>query len=318
MTDQDENAELDDLIEQSSKETEEGQEVEESTVQTDEVVESEAAPEIPEELQPVSAWKEEARQAWASLAANQDYHDQLRNLRGQIDSDYQYRTQLEQERAELGQRAQVADQFNQLAQQYGDVFQGRNPLEVVGQYLYYGKQLSSNPQETLQQLAKEYGVDLNQVAQDQPYIDEHTQMLQSQLSQMQQQIQNQEAQRQQEQANRVLEQARAFEFETDAEGKPLHPHVADVANEMLGLMQAGYAQDFKTAYDKAIRMNDDVWSKIQSEQGKKQEQQRKEQAQKAKAAATAQPKPGKSSVTAPKGVEDIDDALEAAFAEQSA
>src|SRR6056297_899680 len=167
MTDQDENAELDDLIEQSSKETEEGQEVEESTVQTDEVVESEAAPEIPEELQPVSAWKEEARQAWESLAANQDYHDQLRALRGQLDSDYQYRTQLEQQRAELEQRAQVAQQFDHLAQQYGDVFQGRNPIDVVGNYLYYGQQLARDPQNTIQQLAKQYGVDLGKVAEDQ-------------------------------------------------------------------------------------------------------------------------------------------------------
>src|SRR6056297_149364 len=264
MTDQDENAELDDLIEQSSKETEEGQEVEESTVQTDEVVESEAAPEIPEELQPVSAWKEEARQAWESLAANQDYHDQLRNLRGQIDSDYQYRTQLEQERAELGQRAQVADQFNQLAQQYGDVFQGRNPLEVVGQYLYYGKQLASNPQETLQRLANEYGVDLNQVAQDQPYLDEHTQMLLSQVNEMQQQIQHQERQRQQEQMQQVKEQVRAFEFETDAEGNLKRPYLSDdekpqyskqVANDMLMLLQSGAASDYQDAYDRACWSN---------------------------------------------------------------
>lgn len=308
----DHDADLDDVIDSTLEESA-GQE---GTVQPEQAEAAETF-EIPEELQPVPAWKEEARQAWESLAANQEYHDGLRQLRSQFDSDYQYRTKLEQERSDLSRQAQTAQQFQQLAQQYGDVLQGRNPLEVAGQLFWYSQRLAQNPQETIQQLAQQYGVDLNQVVQDQPYIDEYTQQLHGQVSQMQQQLYNWQVQQQQEQTRQVLENARAFEFETDAEGNLLRPFVKDVAQDMLRLMQAGYAQDFQTAYDRACRMNDDVWQKIQKTSDASKGQQRQAQAQKAKAAATAQPRPGKSSVTAAKAVEDIDDALDRALASQA-
>ena len=317
MTDRDENADLADALEASI----EADEREESTVQTDdqsEAVEAEAVEEsetfeIPEELQPVSAWKEDARQAWESLAANQDYHEGLRHLRNQFDSDYQYRTQLEQERAELQQRAQVADQLGQLSQQYGDVFQGRNPMDVIGNYLYYGQKLTQDPQGTIQALAKQYGVDLNGLVQDQPYIDEPTKQLMDRYEQLEQQIHSQQQQAQQAQAMQVVESAKAFEFETDAEGNLLRPHVQDVADDMLRLMQAGYARDFQDAYDKACWANPNVREKILKEQETGRKQQQTAQAEKAKAAAKARPKPGKSAVTAPKGVEDVADALDQAM-----
>jgi len=286
--------------------------------QVDDQVDESAEAQIPEELQANPAWKEEARQAWESLLSNQEYHAQLKPLRDQFQSDYQYRTQLEQERAELAQQAQIAQQFQQVSQQYGDLLQGRDPLQMASQLFYAAKQLQSNPRDTLQRLAQQYGVDLNQLADDQPYVDETTRQLQGQLEAMQQQFQQQQMAQYQAQQQQLIQSARAFEFETDAEGKPLRPYVADVAQEMLQLMQSGYAQDFQTAYDRAIRLRDDVWEKVQKEQGRSGAQQRTEQARKAQAAASANPKRSKSSVTAPKGVEDLDDALDRALAEQAA
>jgi hypothetical protein len=318
MTERDENAELDELLD---AEINKGAEDQDSTVQpegAEAVEQAEETVQIPDELQPVSAWKEEARQAWESIAANQDYHDYLRNLRGQLDSDYQYRTQLEQERAELSQRAQVADQINQLAGQYADVFQGRNPTEVIGNYLYYAQQLQKDPQNTLQRLAKDYGIDLKQLVQDQPYVDEYTQKLQTQLEQVQRQMSEQQIAQQQAQARQQIESAKAFEFETDAEGNLLHPHVPKVATHMIALLKSGQAQDFKQAYETACWMNAEVRESLLKEQASSKEQQRKEQAARAKAAATAQPKPSKSSKSQPRGVEDLDDAMERAEKELSA
>ena len=273
---------------------------------------------IPDDLKANPAWKEEARQAWESLLANQEYHEQLKPLRDQFTSDYQYRTQLEQERQQLAQQAQVAQQFQQVSQQYGDLLQGRDPMQMAGQLFYAAKQLQTDPKNTLVRLAQQYGVDLNQLTDDQPYVDETTRQLQGQLEAMQQQFQQQQIAQQQAQQQQLMESARSFEFETDAEGKPLRPYVADVAKEMIGLMQSGYAQDFQTAYDRAIRLRDDVWEKVQKDQGKSGALQRSEQARRAKAAASAQPKRSKSSVTTPKGVEDLDDALDRALAEQAA
>jgi hypothetical protein len=309
MKEQDATADLDELLENVEQ-------VEESTVQPEQ---AEAEPvEIPEELQPVSAWKEEARQAWESLAANAEYHDGLKKLRGQFDSDYQYRTQLEQERAQLSQQAQAAERFQQIAQKYDGVLQGRNPMEVAEQLFWYSQRLAQDPANTIQQLAQQYGVDLKQVTQDQPYVDEYTQQLQGQMSAMQQQFQEWQASQQQERNRQVIEKAKAFEFETDAEGNLLRPHVAEVADDMLRLMQAGYAQDFQDAYERACWANPAVREKLMKQQESGKKLQQKEQAQKAKAAAAAQPKPGKSSVTAPKGVEDLDDALDQALQDAAA
>jgi hypothetical protein len=321
MSEKDETAELDELLKAEMEKAEQG--YEESTVQpegaeaeTEQPEETEdQSPEIPEELQPVSAWKEEARQAWESLAANEEYHDYLRNLRGQIDSDYQYRTQLEQQRAELEPLAQQAQHFQQITQQYGDVFQGRNPMDVIGEYLYYGQQLARDPQNTIKSLAKNYGVDLNQAVQDEPYVDEVTKQLMDRYQTLEQQIQQQQMQQQQAQAQAVVEQARAFEFETDAEGNLRHPHVPKVADHMLSLMQSGQAQDWKSAYETACWMNPEVREVLLKEQGQSKKLQQTEQAQKAKAAATAQPKPGKSAKQQPKGVEGVDDAVERAARE---
>jgi hypothetical protein len=323
MTDRDENADLADALEASIKADEQ---IEESTVQTDEqseAVEAEAVDqpevfEIPEELQPVSAWKEEARQAWESIASNQEYHDGLRQLRNQFDSDYQYRTQLEQERAELAQRAGVADQLGAMAQQYGDLFQGRNPMDVIGNYLYYGQKLAQDPQGTIQALAQQYGVDLNQVVQDQPYIDDTTKALMERYEGLERQLHERQTQEQYQQAQAVLAQANAFESEVDAEGNPAHPYVPQVANHMVALLQSGQEQDLKSAYETACWMNPEVRANLLKEQESGRKQQQTVQAEKAKAAARAKPRPGKSSVTAPKGVEDIGDALDKAIAEQSA
>lgn len=308
MTDRDE-SDLDDLLEQS---IDEGQEAEDSTVQP-EVAEAEPV-EIPEYLKPVPAWKEEARQSWESLAANEEYHEHLKQLRGQLDSDYQYRTQLEQDRANLSQHAQMAQQFNQLANQYSDVLRGRNPLEVAGELFYYSQRLAKNPAETLQALAKDYGVDLSQIGQDQPYVDEYTQQLQGQLNQIQQHMYAQQQQQVQQQYERMIENAKAFEFEADAEGNLLRPYVSEVASDMLRLLQAGYAQDFQDAYDRACWANPSVREKLMKQQDTSKAQQRAAQAQKAKAAASAQPRPGKSSATTQPSVEGIDDALDRAFA----
>lgn len=321
MTDKDEAAELDELLKAEMEKAEQGDE--ESTVQPERAEAGTEQPEgdepetaeIPEELQPVSAWKEEARQAWESLAANEEYHDYLRNLRGQFDADYKYRTQLEQQRAELEPLAHQAQQFQQITQQYGDVFQGRNPMDVIGNYLYYGQQLSRDPQGTIKALAKEYGVDLNQAVEDEPYIDDVTRRVMEQNEQLQRQFHDWQTQQQQAQVSQVVENARAFEFETDAEGNLLHPHVEKVADHMISLLRSGQAQDFKSAYETACWMNPEVREVLLKEQGQSKKLQQTEQAQKAKAAVKAQPRPGKSSKQQPKAVEGLDDAVERAARE---
>ena len=277
-----------------------------------------APSEIPDDLKANSSWKEEARNAWDSLVGNVEQHGVLRQLSGQLNSDSQYRTQLEQERSELTQQAQLAQKFQQLAAQHGDLLRGQDPLGMASQLFYTAQQLQTNPQATLLGLAKQYGVDLNQASNEQPWVSDTERHMQSQIEGMQQHFQQQQMQQQKQQHQQLVENGRAFENETDANGNKLRPYVAEVAGDMIGLIKSGYVQSFQQAYDTACRLRDDVWQKMQAEQGKSNTQTRTAQAQRAKAAASAQPKSSKSQVTTPKGVEDLDGALDQAFNEQVA
>ena len=50
-----------------------------------------------------------------------------------------------------------------------------------------------------------------------------------------------------------------FQSATDADGNPLYPHYEEVKLDMAQLLDAQRAPDLKTAYTKAIRMNDELW-----------------------------------------------------------
>jgi len=68
-----------------------------------------------------------------------------------------------------------------------------------------------------------------------------------------------------------------------------YPHFDVVREEMAQLLELGKAQDLETAYKKAVRMNDDVWSVEQERLLKdaKQAAMKAQQVAKAKAAAVS-------------------------------
>lgn len=55
-----------------------------------------------------------------------------------------------------------------------------------------------------------------------------------------------------------------------------YPHFEAVRETMAGLLQAGLAPDLKSAYDKALRMNDELWQADQQRQSEEAEKQRRE------------------------------------------
>lgn len=56
----------------------------------------------------------------------------------------------------------------------------------------------------------------------------------------------------------------SFQAAKDTGGNPLYPHYETVRNTMAQLLDANLAPDLKSAYDKAIRMHDDIWDKEQA------------------------------------------------------
>ena len=149
--------------------------------------------------------------------------------------------------------------------------------------------LSTAPQnqkiEMFQRLAQDYGIQLNssgEIVQQQQ--DPYTQQLMQQLQYMNNEVSTIKGKFQQEEDARL--QAEISKVSSNVEK---FPHFEAVREQMAQLLESGFAQDLETAYAKAVRMNDDVWS-VEQERLLTQAQKQVSKAQqvaKAKAAAVS-------------------------------
>lgn len=139
--------------------------------------------------------------------------------------------------------------------------------------------------EMFAQLANDYGISLNEVGGG--YADPQFSLIAQELNQ----IKNQwnQFQTQQERAEQTQLQNEIQSFSQDK------PYFEEVKEQMAGLLQAGLADDLQSAYDKAIRLSDGVFQKVQAEQAHKSEADRQAKLASAKAKALS---PKSSSPTA--------------------
>ena len=86
-------------------------------------------------------------------------------------------------------------------------------------------------------------------------------------------------------AARTMDAIEQFQMATDAAGNKLYPHFETVKSDMALLLEAGKAQDLKSAYSKALRLHDDLWQSEQDMKRKADEAARLEANRKAVAAA---------------------------------
>lgn len=84
---------------------------------------------------------------------------------------------------------------------------------------------------------------------------------------------------------RTQDQIEQFEAAKDASGNPLYPHFGTVKSDMALLLDAGKAQDLKSAYTMALRLHDDLFAAEQEANRKADEAARVEAQRKAVAAA---------------------------------
>ena len=147
--------------------------------------------------------------------------------------------------------------------------------------------VKGNPEQKRQMfhiLARDYGVNLNEinepVAQPDPYVSQMSQQL-YQVNQELNTIKSRYEMEEQARLNNEIERVRS--------DKERFPHFDMVREEMAQLLERGNAPDLETAYAKAVRLNDEVWSLEQERllnQAKKQAS-RSQQVARAKATAVS-------------------------------
>jgi hypothetical protein len=215
-----------------------------------------------------SSWKKDYEEHWGKLDPTlQDYIQQR-------EADYAKGVSTYKNQWDMA--APIMEsirQFEPLLQHHGVA-----PQQWISQLgNAHAKLVMGSPEqklETFAQLANDYGVNLGQLTGQSGYDPQF-----SQLAQELNQIKNQWSsfQSQQEMAEQTQLQSEIASFKDDK------PYFEEVRETMAGLLQNGMANDLQSAYDKAIRLNDDVFQRVQSQQTGKSEAAQREKVAAAKA-----------------------------------
>jgi len=286
-------AEKDDIAEESAKEkvsepdSEEPAQVVAESEHEDSHEEAEAAA---EEVKPVSrpsTWKKEYVQIWDKMEAGEQISKEdfvkFAEYANQRESEYKkgvstYKAEADRARA----YEEVVAPFVPDLQK-----RGIEPTQYIQNLARADQILTHAPMEQkiqiFQRLAQEYGVQLNGDGQMQQF-DSYTQQLMNQLNQVNQEVSSIKGRFQQEENQRLMNEIEKYRSDVEK-----YPHFDVVREEMAQLLELGKAQDLETAYKKAVRMNDEVWSLEQERLLKdtKQAAIKAQQVAKAKAAAVS-------------------------------
>jgi hypothetical protein len=271
------------ISEADSQEPAESVSVDESEVTHEE------AQEAAEEAKPVtrpSTWKKEYVQIWDKMEKGEqiskDDFTKFAEYANQRESEYKKGVSTYKAEADR------AKSYENAIAPYADNLQRRGiqPTQYIENLVRAEQILSNAPYDqkvqVFQKLASDYGIQLNggQVTQLDPY----TQQLMNQLNMVNQEVSSIKGRFAQEENQRLMNEIQKYQSDTAN-----YPHFDVVREEMAQLLELGKAQDLETAYKKAVRMNDDVWSLEQERLLKdaKQSAVKAQQVAKAKAAAVS-------------------------------
>ncbi len=226
--------------------------------------EAPAAPEEPKWKKPPQSWKKELADHWGKMEPAsvekilQTVHEREEQMRAGIEP--------------ARQKAVQYDKIAQVVQPYEQTIRGLGidvPTAIKG-LMQADHILRSSPPDQkrayLLQLAQSYGVQLGDVS-NQPPVNQDVFTLKNEIMQIRGAIDaDKRAKEEAEQANLLSE---IQKFATKAE------HFEDAKPTMIQLLQSGVATDLQDAYDKAIRLNDDLFQSHQAALQAKAEQEKK-------------------------------------------
>jgi hypothetical protein len=266
------------------------------------VVEEQAPTQETEQPQrnPFSSWKKEAQAALSTLPPEIQKHITERES--------QFHKGIEQYK-ELANQGKV---FSNAVKPHAEYLQqlGVSPDVAFDKLMQTEKMLRTGTPEQkavmFQKLAHDYGMNLAAL-QNIPF-DANSHQLQSKIAQLESQLSSFTQSKQIDEEARLNQTIQSF-----AEGKE---YFDDVRETMADLLDKGLARDLEDAYTKAVRLNDDVFSKVsQQTQPVNNQALRADQAAKAAKAAAVSVKGSPSGVTRAPESKSTEDAVRIAMAE---
>lgn len=204
-------------------------------------------------------------------------------------------------------KAQFADTMQQAIEPYLPTIQGMGltPEKAVSALMQADYTLrTAPPQQKMQlfaQLAQSYGINLgamgaNPQAAPQNSVDPLVWQLQNELNSVRGEVMGWKQQQEMQQNQQLLGEINQFSLKAD--------HFEEARPTMIQLLQSGMAETLEEAYDKAIRLNPDLFEQVskaqQAEQAAKQAKEYNRAAKAARAAAVSVRSATPSANTAPK------------------
>ena len=241
-----------------------------------EAEEPEEAAEEPVWAKPPSSWKREYHEPWQTV------DPKLREYIWQRDEET--RNGVEPLRA----KAQFAEQMQQAIQPYENTIRGLGiqPAQAVQALMQADHVLRTSAPEQkrayLAQLAQQYGITLDGSEYYPPAggpVDPMIYNLQNELNSVRGEIVGYKQQQEEAQNQMLLSEINSFADKAE--------YFEDARPTMITLLQSGVATTLEDAYEKAIRLNDDLFQKSQQSRQAEAETERKSAANRAAKAAKA-------------------------------
>lgn len=224
---------------------------------------------------PPASWKKDYHEVWAKADPRmQEYA-------------WQREEQMRAGVEPLLTKAQFADQMNEALQPYMETIRGlgMTPDKAVAALMQADHTLrNSDPQTKLQyfqQLAQSYGINLGAVPQTQSgQVDPMVYQLQNELNKVRGEVMGWKQQQEMAENQTLLNEISQFSQKAE--------HFEEVRPAMIQLLQSGIAQTLDEAYDKAVRLNPDLFEQVsKAKQAELVARQAKEANKAAKAARAA-------------------------------
>ena len=225
---------------------------------------------------PPASWKKDYHDAW------QTADDRLKEYA------WQREEQMKAGVQPLMEKARLADQFQEVLNPYMDTIRGLNiePTQAVKALMEADHALRfSDPQQKQQlfmRLAQQYGVTLGGELQQQPF-DPNISALQQELNRVRGEVMSWKEQQEQVQNQSLLGEINSFAMKAE--------HFEEARPTMISLLQSGVAATLEEAYEKAIRLDDNLYQQVQQSRQAQAETQQKvvanQAAKKARAAAVS-------------------------------
>ena len=200
---------------------------------------------------PPASWKKDYHEAWATA------DDKLKEYA------YQREEQMKAGIEPLKAKAQFADQMQEAVQPYLQTIQGLGidaPRAVKALMEADHALRFSTPDQKLQlfnRLAQQYGVNLGQLQglPQQTVVDPMVYTLQNELNSVRGEVNNWKQQQEQAQNSALLGEINQFSQKAE--------HFEEARPVMIQLLQSGVATDLQDAYEKAIRLDPNLFEAAQ-------------------------------------------------------